>query len=53
MEKLKNHYSLDEIQTQMTTVSAMNLTVSARNGIRQAGMAQTDALAVVKRVGSR
>ncbi|MDO9010230.1 MAG: type II toxin-antitoxin system MqsR family toxin [Gallionella sp.] len=51
MEKLKNHYSLAEIQAQMTSVPAMNLTVSARNGIRQAGMAQTDALAVVKKLG--
>lgn len=51
MEKLKNHYSLAEIQAQMMTVPAMNLTGSARNGIRQAGMAQTDALDVVKKLG--
>ncbi len=43
MEKLKNHYSLADIQAQMMTVPAMNLTGSARDGIRQAGMAQTDA----------
>lgn len=51
MEKLRNHYSLEEIQAQMTTVPAMNLTVSAQTGIRQAGMTQTDALAVVKKLG--
>ncbi|MFA6921822.1 MAG: type II toxin-antitoxin system MqsR family toxin [Gallionella sp.] len=48
MEKLKNHYSLADIQAQMTTVPAMNLTGSARVGIREAGMAQADALAAVK-----
>ncbi len=48
MEKLKNHYSLADIQAQMITVPAMNLTGSAREGIRLAGMAQADALTVVK-----
>jgi motility quorum-sensing regulator / GCU-specific mRNA interferase toxin len=47
MEKSKPHYSLAEIQAQMTTVQEMNLTFSARNGIRGVGMAQSDALAVV------
>jgi motility quorum-sensing regulator/GCU-specific mRNA interferase toxin len=32
----------------MTTVPEMNLTVSAKAGIRQAGMAAADALAVVR-----
>jgi len=32
----------------MTTVQEMNLTVSARTGIRAVGMAQADALAVVQ-----
>lgn len=50
MEKYAPHYSLAEIQVQMTTVQEMNLTVSARTGIRAAGMAQADALAVVKRL---
>lgn len=48
MEKQKPHYALLEIQAQMTTEQAMNLTISARSGIRAAGMAQTDALAVVR-----
>ncbi len=48
MEKLKNHYPLEDIQAQMMAVPAMNLTCSARDDIRKAGMAQADALAVVK-----
>ena len=48
MEKSTPHYVLAEIQAQMTTVPAMNLTVSARAGIRDVGMAQVDALAVVQ-----
>lgn len=48
MEKLVPHYSLADIQTQMTVVQAMNLTVSARSGIRAVGMAQADALMVVR-----
>ena len=50
MEKHTPHYSLAEIQAQMTTVQEMNLTVSARTGIRAVGMAQADALAVVQRL---
>lgn len=50
MEKHTSHYPLAEIQAQMTTVQAMNLTVSARTGIRAVGMAQADALAVVQRL---
>lgn len=50
MEKLKNHYSLADIQAQMTTVPEMNLTGSARDGIRKVGMAQADALSVVKKL---
>ena len=50
MEKHTPHYSLTEIQAQMTTVQQMNLTVSARTGIRAVGMAQADALAVVQRL---
>lgn len=48
MEKLVPHYSLAEIQAQMTSAQAMNLTVSAHGGIRAVGMAQADALAVVQ-----
>jgi len=50
VEKHTPHYPLAEIQTQMTTVQQMNLTVSARTGIRAVGMAQADALAVVQRL---
>ena len=48
MEKHTPHYSLAEIQVQMATVQEMNLTVSAKTGIRAVGMAQADALAVVQ-----
>lgn len=48
MEKRVPHYSLAEIQTQMTSVTAMNLTESARLGIHGAGMGWTDALIVVQ-----
>jgi len=48
MEKHKSHYLLKAIQAQMSTLDAMNLTLSARAGIRAAGMAQADALAVVQ-----
>jgi len=48
MEKHKPHYLLKAIQAQMTAPEAMNLTLSALAGIRAAGMAQVDALAVVQ-----
>jgi len=48
MEKHKPHYLLKAIQAQMNTLDAMNLTLSARVGIRAAGMAQADAMAVVQ-----
>ena len=48
MEKQKPHYLLKAIQAQMTSPEAMNLTLSALAGIRAAGLAQTDALAVVQ-----
>ncbi len=48
MEKRKPHYTLADIKAQMATVSEMNLTVSAKLGIRQAGMSATDALAAVR-----
>ena len=50
MEKNTSHYPLTEIQAQMMTVQAMNLTVTARTGIREVGMAQADALTVVQRL---
>ena len=50
MEKRTPHYSLVEIQAQMTTVSAMNLTESARVGIHGAGLDWHDALLVIQRL---
>jgi hypothetical protein len=40
VEKSIPHYVLAEIQAQMKTVPDMNLTVSARSGIRDVGMAR-------------
>ena len=48
MEKGTPSYPLSDIQAQMQSVSDMNLTLSARTGIREAGMGQADALAVVQ-----
>jgi len=48
MEKRSAHYLLSEILAQMTTVEEMNLTLSAQDGIRAAGMAKADALEVVR-----
>jgi len=48
MEKSTPSYSLADILAQMQSAADMNLTVSARTGIRDAGMGQLDALAVVQ-----
>lgn len=48
MEKGTPSYALADIQAQMQSVPDMNLTFSARTGIREAGMGQVDALAVVQ-----
>jgi motility quorum-sensing regulator/GCU-specific mRNA interferase toxin len=48
MEKHKPHYLLKAIQAQMTTPEAMNLTLSALEGMRSVGMAQADALVVIQ-----
>ena len=50
MEKHKPHYLLKAIQAQMSTPDAMNLTLSALEGSRSVGMAQTDVLAVIQRL---
>jgi motility quorum-sensing regulator/GCU-specific mRNA interferase toxin len=50
MEKSTPHYLLAEIQVQMTSAQEMNLTVSARMGIRAVGMAQADAVTVVQKL---
>jgi motility quorum-sensing regulator / GCU-specific mRNA interferase toxin len=47
-EKAKPTYPLAQIQAQMVTVSAMNLTRTARQGIRDAGMSDSQALQVVR-----
>lgn len=47
MEKRLPHYRLSDIQAQMSGVEAMNLTESARIGIRAAGMTRREALEVV------
>lgn len=52
MEKHKPHYLLKAIQAQMGTPEAMNLTLSALEGIRAVGMAQVDALAVIQSLSS-
>ncbi len=48
MEKHTPHYSLSDIQLQMASLREMNLTFTAKAGIRAVGMAQTDALGVVR-----
>lgn len=52
MEKQKPHYLLKSIQAQMKTPEMMNLTRSALEGIRAAGMAKADAVAVVQSLTS-
>ena len=48
MEKRLPHYRLADIQVQMIDIQHMNLTMVAQDGIRLAGMAKADALAVVR-----
>ena len=48
MKKNTPSYSLADILAQMQSVADMNLTISARTGIRDSGMGQMDALAVVQ-----
>ena len=48
MEKRSPHYRLSTIQKQMSSVEMMNLTLSAQNGIRMAGMDKESALEVVQ-----
>ena len=48
MEKRVPHYRLSEMQAQMCSVDAMNLTKTAQAGIRLAGMAIVEALEVVR-----
>jgi hypothetical protein len=48
VDKATPHYTLDDILAQMVTVDEMNLTLSARNGIWDAGLTQAEALSVVQ-----
>lgn len=48
MEKRSPHYKLADIKAQMTTVEAMNLTLTAQGGIKAAGMVKAEALEVVR-----
>ncbi|MEI6215564.1 MAG: type II toxin-antitoxin system MqsR family toxin [Desulfuromonadales bacterium] len=47
MDKRRPHYNLKEIHAQMVSVEEMNLTLSAKQGIRVAGMTQNEALEVI------
>lgn len=53
MEKRLPHYRLIDIQTQMSSIETMNLTESARVGIRTAGMTRVEALEVVLSLGRK
>ena len=47
MGKRRPHYELKAVLAQMTCVENMNLTQSAQQGIRAAGMTRNEALAAV------
>lgn len=47
MEKRRPHYDLKAILAQMVCVENMNLTMSAQQGIRVAGMVRNEALEVI------
>ena len=47
MNKATPHYPLVDIQAKMVTVDDMNLTLSAGNGIWEAGLTQAEALSIV------
>lgn len=53
MEKRRPHYDLKAIQGQMANIDAMNLTMTARHGIKAVGMSLEDVLAVVKRLSMK
>ncbi len=48
MEKRRAHYDLKAIQNQMSCLDGVNLTESARHGIKSAGMNMDDVLEVNK-----
>jgi motility quorum-sensing regulator/GCU-specific mRNA interferase toxin len=47
MEKRRPHYDLKAILAQMICVESMNLTMSAQQGIRVAGMTRNEALEMI------
>lgn len=52
MEKRRPHYALKAILEQMNCVENMNLTLSAQQGIRVAGMTRNEALEVVSKLSA-
>lgn len=50
MEKRRPHHDLTAILAQMISVESMNLTLSAQQGIRAAGMTRNEALEVVSKL---
>lgn len=52
MEKRRPHYNLNAILAQINCVEKMNLTLSAQQGIRTAGMTRDDALEVVTQLSA-
>lgn len=52
MEKRRPHYNLAHILAQMKSVEDMNLTVSAEQGMRMAGMTRSEAFAVIRQLSS-
>lgn len=52
MEKRRPHYNLAHILAQMKSIEDMNLTVTAEQGMRMAGMTRSEALAVIRQLSS-
>ena len=50
MEKRRPHYDLKDILAQMISTEDMNLTLSAQQGIRAAGMTKNEALEVIRQI---
>ena len=48
MEKRRQHYDLKAIQSAMSSVDTMYLTLTARHGIKRAGMSLEDAWRVIQ-----
>lgn len=48
MEKRKPHYDLREIQAQMTTVSGLRMTLTARNDALVAGITVQSAVSIIQ-----